>query len=104
MIKEDPLGNIDNYVVLAACILAPNYLCPEKAFAMYANDVPFTNNGAGVRWIDDNLLIEIYEMSKKYHHKPVCEWYGLSYSSYRKQVRKAQDLIWTKKYGVVTYD
>lgn len=104
MIKEDPLGNIDNYVVLAACILAPNYLCPEKAFAMYMNNVPFTHNGGGVSWIDDDLLMEIYDMSKKYHHKTVCSWYGFSYSSYRKYVQRAQDLIWAKKYGVVAYD
>lgn len=104
MIKEDPLGNIDNYVVLAACILAPNYLCPEKAFAMYMNNVPFTSNGSGVSWIDDELLLEIYEMSKKYHHKTVCGYYGFSYSVYRKYVRLGQELIWAKKYGVVDYD
>lgn len=99
MNKQDPLGNIDNYVVLAACILAPNYLCPEKAFAMYFNHTPFTKNGAGVDWMDDDLLIEIYEMSKKYHHRTVCDCFGFSYSTYRKHIQRAKDLICAKKYG-----
>lgn len=95
MNKYDPLGVIDNYAALAYCILSPEYICPEKAFAMYLSNSGYTNN-TSIKWFDEALEKELLYMKDKFNYKELQELYGMTESNLYKRISKAK-----KKYMAV---
>ena len=70
----------EGWYVLAMCILAEKYTCPEKAWLHYECKVPLTVNSIGHRsWITEDIEQEWESFHKQGMSYPkIAEMYGTS--------------------------
>lgn len=67
------------WFVLAMCILAEKYTCPEKAFAYYYNRMPLVKHPARWTWINDEIIDEMQELYRNgVSQKDISELFGVS--------------------------
>ncbi len=90
MNHADPIGNIENYMVLAYAILVPIYMCPEKAFYYFHNNVPYNINR---KWMTADITDEIVEyVANGQRNVDVANLLGVSESIVSRLVRGRRKL------------